>query len=256
MKIQSLIVSALAAVAVAAPQPAVTESIDADALPALIARAADTSDDLKSGACKEVTFIFARGSTESGNMVCAPFPLFPSAPDPSHQQKKNKQMLTKKQGSIVGPQVCTALKTLLGPAKVACQGVGFPYNATLPENLLPKNTSPEAIGAATTLFNLAHTKCPDTKVVTGGYSQGSAVVDNSIQELDPAVVAQVKGAVLFGFTRNKQDGGRIPTYPTDQTKVYCADGDMVCDGTLIITAAHLTYGNDATPAAVFLASKV
>lgn len=121
---------------------------------------------------------------------------------------------------------------------------------------MPKNTSPEAIGAATILFNLAHTKCPDTKVVTGGYSQGSAVVDNSIQELDPAVVAQVKGAVLFGFTRNKQDGRRIPTYPTDQTKDYCADGDMVCDGTLIITAAHLTYGNDAAPAAVFLASKV
>ena len=69
MKFQSLIVSALAAVAVAAPHPATKESIDADALPALIARATDTSDDLKNGACKDVTFIFARGSTESGNMV-------------------------------------------------------------------------------------------------------------------------------------------------------------------------------------------
>ncbi|KFY70756.1 hypothetical protein V498_10233, partial [Pseudogymnoascus sp. VKM F-4517 (FW-2822)] len=225
MKIQSLIVSAFAAVAVAAPHPTVIESIDADALPALMARASDTSDDLKNGACKEVTFIYARGSTESGNM-----------------------------GFIVGPQVCTALKALLGPAKVACQGVGSPYNAGLIENFLPKSTSPEAIGAATTLFNLAHTKCPNTKVVAGGYSQGTAVVGNSIQELDAAVVAQIKGVVLFGFTRNKQDGGRIPNYPTDQTKVICADGDEVCNGTLLITPAHLSYGNYAVPAALFLAS--
>ena len=164
--------------------------------------------------------------------------------------------VNQKQGSIIGPQVCTALKTLLGSAKVACQGVGSPYAATLADNFLPKNTSPTAIGAANTLFNLAHTKCPNTKVVAGGYSQGTAVVYNSIQSLDAAVVAQIKGIVLFGFTRNLQDRGQIPGYPTSQTKVYCAVGDLVCDGTLIITAAHLTYGINAASAAAFLASKV
>ncbi|KFY95848.1 hypothetical protein V498_03087 [Pseudogymnoascus sp. VKM F-4517 (FW-2822)] len=227
MKFQAIIVSALAAVAAAAPHPSANEAIDGDALPAIMARQSSSSDDLKNGACKEVTFIFARGSTEAGNM-----------------------------GTIIGPQVCTALKTLLGSSKVACQGVGSPYEATLADNFLPKNTSPTAIGAANTMFNLAHTKCPNTKVVTGGYSQGSAVVDNSIQALDAAVVAQIKGVVLFGFTRNLQDRGRIPGYPTSQTKVFCAIGDLVCDGTLIITAAHLTYGINASSAARFLASKV
>lgn len=75
MKFQALIVSALAAVAAAAPHPSANEAIDGDALPAIMARQSATSDELKNGACKDVTFIFARGSTESGNMVCAPFPL-------------------------------------------------------------------------------------------------------------------------------------------------------------------------------------
>jgi cutinase len=81
-------------------------------------------------------------------------------------------------------------------------------------------------------------------------------MDGSIQKLSASVMAKVKAVALFGFTRNAQDGGRIPGYPTDQTKVYCAVGDMVCDDTLIITAAHLTYGSDASSAAQFLLSKV
>lgn len=82
------------------------------------------------------------------------------------------------------------------------------------------------------------------------------MIDGSVQALPSSIQSQVKGVVLFGYTRNQQDGGRIPNYPTSQTKIYCAFGDLVCDGTLTITPAHLTYGVDAPDAAAFLASKV
>lgn len=87
-------------------------------------------------------------------------------------------------------------------------------------------------------------------------SQGSAVIDNAVQKLDDDLKSRVKAAVLFGFTRNVQDNGRIPDYPKDQTKVFCVEGDLVCVGILYVTAAHLTYGVHAGDAATFVASKL
>lgn len=68
---------------------------------------------------------------------------------------------------------------------------------------------------------------------------------------------QVFGTVLFGYTQNQQNRGGIPNYPSDRLEVFCAVGDLVCDGTLIITAAHLSYGDEAAGEAPrFLASKI
>lgn len=102
-------------------------------------------------------------------------------------------------------------------------------------------------------MNMAMTKCPDSTIVVGGYSQGSAVVDNAIQGLPAASQAKIAGVALFGFTRNAQDNGQIPGYPKAQTTVFCAQGDLVCDNTLTITAAHLSYAANAPAAASFLA---
>ncbi|KAG2412066.1 cutinase precursor [Aspergillus terreus] len=217
MSLRSVLVAALAALAVATPVPENS----------LQQRQLMSSNDVEDGVCRDVTFIFARGSTEQGNM-----------------------------GFVVGPEVCTSLKADLGAGKVACQGVGGAYTASLAPNFLSANTDPQSIQAATDLFEKAVANCPNTQIVAGGYSQGSAVMDNSIQALPADIQEKVKGVVLFGFTRNLQDNGQIPNYPKEDVKVYCALGDLVCSGTLIITAAHMTYGVNAGDAAQFLASKV
>ncbi|KAL3481464.1 cutinase-domain-containing protein [Aspergillus californicus] len=220
--LRAVLVAALAAFAVANPVP----NADPETGVTLERRQSTSSNDLESGACKDVSFIFARGSTESGNM-----------------------------GFVVGPGVCSSLKSKLGADKVACQGVGGAYTAGLIPNFLPQNTDQASINAAVDMFNLA-LKCPDTQIVAGGYSQGTAVISGAVQALSDDEQARVKGVVLFGYTRNLQDNAQIPGYPKDQTKIYCAVGDLVCSGTLIITAAHLTYGVNAGDAATFLAGLV
>ncbi|KAM0323904.1 hypothetical protein ACHAQA_008485 [Verticillium albo-atrum] len=194
----------------------------------LEARQSTTRDDLQNGrTCPGVIFIYARGSTESGNL------------------------------GTLGPSIATALEREFGSGGVWIQGVGGAYRATLGDNALPDGTSRAAIGEMTDLFELADSKCPDATIIAGGYSQGAALAAATIRDLSSTIRNKIAGTVLFGYTKNRQNNGRIPNYPTERTRIFCNAGDLVCDGQLIITASHLTYGSDARgPAPAFLIARV
>ncbi|KAL6155288.1 hypothetical protein ACJBU6_06879 [Exserohilum turcicum] len=223
-----LILSIITALAAASP---VTMPVSEAAIQSRQLSGSSTSNDLengRAGACPKVIFIFARASTEPGNM-----------------------------GISTGPAVASALQRTYGASNVWVQGVGGPYGAGLYDNILPGGTSTASINEAVRLFKQANTKCPSTPIVAGGYSQGTAVMAGAVPKLSDAVRKQVKGIVLFGYTRNYQNGGAIQSYPQSNLKVYCAAGDLVCLGSLYITAAHFSYNADAAgPAPRFLESKI
>lgn len=155
---------------------------------------------------------------------------------------------------------------MLGEDQVWTQGVGGNYSAAIGDNGLPDGTSPEAIQEMIGLFELADTKCPNATLVSGGwrlvqktpsdtfrrepyshsdYSQGAALVAASIRDLNPTIRGKIAGVIVFGYTKNTQNNGRIPNYPADRLRVFCNEGDAVCEGELSITIPHLLYLNEA-----------
>ncbi|KAF2089968.1 carbohydrate esterase family 5 protein [Saccharata proteae CBS 121410] len=186
----------------------------------------DTASDVtdKSG-CKKVTYIFARGTTEPGNM-----------------------------GTTVGPALQSALQSQLGANNVATQGVNYAadINGAIMGSLSPKDADGSKNMAS--LTKQALSQCPKTQIVLAGYSQGAQQVHGCLMDLEDAQIQKIAVAVTFGdpLSTTKFQG-----ISSDRTKVYCAAGDLVCDDEFIITAAHLSYAStDATPAAEFVKSKV
>jgi cutinase len=48
----------------------------------------------------------------------------------------------------------------------------------------------------TTLINTAASKCPSTKIVIGGYSQGAQLVHNAASKLTAAVTARIAAGMI------------------------------------------------------------
>ncbi|XXH02158.1 hypothetical protein Hte_008526 [Hypoxylon texense] len=184
-----------------------------------------TANEFLEGGCRDVIFIFARGSTQDGNI-----------------------------GDDPGPQTIDQLKAALGVSVVAAQGVDYP--ALLLDNLREGGCDPEDAENMRALITQAATQCPSSKLVVSGYSQGAALVHRSVEAASTSVKDRIFAAVTFGDTQKAQDGGQVPNFDASKTLILCHDGDEVCEGTLIITDAHHEY-HDLSPEAVsFIVSKV
>ncbi|KAK0639790.1 cutinase-domain-containing protein [Cercophora newfieldiana] len=179
-------------------------------------QSSDTRNELSSGtgACPPIIFIHARGSTESGNM-----------------------------GSL-GPIIADVLEAHFGANNVWVQGVGGAYKAALLDNFLTDGTTTAAIQEMKNLLTLANTKCPSSKVLAAGYSQGGALAGAAIRDSSAAVREQIKGVTLFGWTKQKQWNNQIPNFPAARLKTFCESGDQICNGSLVVLPAHLEYGDE------------
>jgi cutinase len=99
---------------------------------------ASQNDVTGGGACKAMTILFARGTTEPGNM-----------------------------GSVAGPPFVSAVGAMMGgAANVAVQGIEYP--ADIPGFLVGGSRAGSTLMAQ--MVGQVRAKCPDTMLVMAGYS--------------------------------------------------------------------------------------
>lgn len=185
---------------------------------AVLAHSSTTENDLVGGAaCADITVIFARGTTEAGNV-----------------------------GLLVGPPFFDALKAAMGgSAKLAVQGVDYPADV---EGFL-KGGDEGGSQKLADLVQQALQKCPSTKVVMSGYSQGGQLVHKAANILPTSAVAAVSSVVIFG---DPDFGQAVQGASASKTLVVCHNGDNICEHGDLILVPHLTYGLNANQAAAFV----
>lgn len=132
-----------------------------------------TSNEFTDGGCRDIIMLFARGSTEVGNM-----------------------------GTICGPQTGEGLKENFGADNVAVEGID--YAAALSTNFLPGGADPAGIDEMVELIGQVAADCPESKLVVGGYSQGAALTHRAVEDLPQAQKDQIAAAFTFGDTQNQQ----------------------------------------------------
>ncbi|KAI9353301.1 cutinase [Zopfochytrium polystomum] len=172
-----------------------------------------------------MTVIFARGTTEQGNV-----------------------------GNLVGPPLFMAIEGMVGAGNAAFQGVDYPADVAGflaggdPNGSMKMWVTRSNSRAALVMQAMAD--CPNTKVVMAGYSQGGQLVHNAADMLPPAVTAQVSAALIFGDPNN---GAPVTGVDPAKTMVICHQNDNICQHGATILPAHLTYGTmNAAEGAAFV----
>ncbi|KAL8336668.1 hypothetical protein RB601_008247 [Gaeumannomyces tritici] len=178
----------------------------------------DTLNGLLDGSpCRPLTVVFARGTLEAGNV-----------------------------GTFAGPPFFQALASRVGDVNVSVQGADYP---AVSEGFFSGGDP----GGSQTMANLVlqvKQKCPQTKLILSGYSQGGQLVHNAAKILGPqGMISAVSAAVTFGDPYNSAP---VPGLPSGDTMIFCHNGDDICKGGEQLFDPHFTYNRDAGKAADFV----
>lgn len=187
-----------------------------------------TRQDLeKGGVCPKIIFIYARGSNEDSNL------------------------------GALGSHIGRALDNEYGSSRVWVQGIHNAYDAGVCGNYEDAGAPEPAIREMVNFIQTAAFLCRHATIFVGGYSQGSALAAAAVSRVSEEIRSKIAGVVLFGYTKNKQNNGGIPGFPAEKLKVFCSQKDLVCNGTLSVSLAHLQYEHSACgPALEFLRDMV
>ncbi|KAK7956461.1 carbohydrate esterase family 5 protein [Apiospora aurea] len=189
---------------------------------AILAGFSTTENDVQNGRCGDVVVVFARGTTEPGNV-----------------------------GALVGPPLFQALRAQMGAVgkTLAVQGVDR-YEASVTGYLQGGDASGSQQMA--NLVSKAFKQCPSSKIVMSGYSQGGQLVHNAAKLLPAATMAAVSSVVIFGDPYSK-----FPVQGASPNKVLvvCHPGDDICANGDLVLLSHLTYLMDASAAASYILAK-
>lgn len=188
--------------------------------------------------CSDVEVVFARGTVET-----AP-PL-----------------------GLTGLSFVEAVRSQLPDKTVSSYGVPYPASDQFNNRLKFAQTVADGVRTTQNRIKSLAAKCPGTKVILGGYSQGAVVAAYSVQaELDlparyatydrfvppplPANMARnVAAIVLYGAPSDRfiDDIGAPPVKVAapyrSRTVRYCVPGDTICNGSPVggPNALHVLY---------------
>ena len=174
---------------------------------------ADAQNDILNATCKPVTLLFARGTTEQGNM-----------------------------GTLVGPPFAQALGKAIGTDNLAVQGVD--YDATV-EGFFAGG-DPEGSKTMAGLVAMSKSNCANTTLVLAGYDQGAQLIHNAASMLSADEASSVI-FVMFGDPNNGQAIDQVLN-----AKTFCRKKDTICAGNSVVNEAHLTYRFDVGDAVAFI----
>lgn len=159
----------------------------------------------------------------------------------------------------IGQAFVDSLTSQLGGKSVDVYAVNYPANDDY------HNSATVGASDASAHIQGVVASCPNSRIVLGGYSQGSTVIDLATNSMPASVADHVAAVALFGeptsqFSSMLWGGQPLPTInPAYGSKVtsVCAPDDPICSGGGNIMA-HVSYidAGMTAQAATFAANKI